>query len=128
MNRISALVFSVLLMIATGAAGADKSASSKPASYQGQRTINSALKHLTNAQKLAKGSSAEVAEAIEHLKKAEFSLRKDTGNKHGSFKEASHRLTGQAAKDLEKGLRDKAMHNIEEAIEAANKAGKAKEN
>jgi hypothetical protein len=128
MTRIPAFVFSVLVLFVPWVAGADKSDTSKPASYQGQQTINTALRNLTNAQKLAKGTSEEVAKAIDHLNKAEFALRKDRGNKHGSFKETAHRLSGQAAKDLAKGLTDKALHNIEEAIEAAHKAGKAKEN
>jgi hypothetical protein len=69
-----------------------------------------------------------VGDAIIYLKKAEIELSKDKGNKHGSFKESAHRLSGQAAKDLENGLSDKALHNIEEAIEATHKAGKAGEN
>lgn len=125
MNRIFALVLSVLLIVVTCATGADNSKSDLP-SYPHQRTINAALRQLTEAQKLIKGSDKEIAEAIVYLKKAEGQLSKDKGNAHGSFKETAHRLSGQAAKSLEKGLTDKAAHEIEEAIEAAHKAAKAK--
>ncbi|MFN0076672.1 MAG: hypothetical protein ACKVY0_09370 [Prosthecobacter sp.] len=127
MNRIIAAVLSVLLIVVTCAAGADKSKSPKLPEYPKQKNINTALKQLAKAQELAKGSGKEVADALVWLKKAEIQLSKDRGNKHGSFKESAHRLTGQAAKDLEGGLSDKAMHNIEEAIAATHKAGKAGE-
>jgi hypothetical protein len=129
MNRIFTLAVSVLLIAVTCAAGADKSKSKSPKlpDYPGQPNINTALKQLASAQKLAKGSGKEVADAIVHLKKAEIQLSKDKGNKHGSFKESAHRLSSQAVKDLENGLSDKALHNIEEAIKATHKAGKAGE-
>ncbi len=129
MNRIFTLAVSVLLIVVTCAAGADKSKSKSPKlpEYPKQVRINAALKHLAKAKELAKGSGKEVADAIVWLKKAEIQLSKDKGNKHGSFKESAHRLSGQAAKDLENGLSDKALHNIEEAIEATHKAGKAGE-
>jgi len=127
MNRIFTLLVSALLIVGTSAEGADKSKSPKLPEYPKQQNINVALKHLAKAQALAKGSGKEVADAIVWLKKAEIQLSKDKGNKHGSFKESAHRLSGQAAKDLENGLTDKAMHNIEEAIAATHKAGKAKE-
>lgn len=125
MNRILASVLSVLLIAVTCAAGADKPKSPKLPEYPGQPYINTALNHLTKARQLAKGTGKEVADAIVWLKKAEIVLAKDQGNKHGSFKESAHRLTGQAVKDLEKGLSDKALNNIEGAIEATHKAGKA---
>lgn len=129
MNRIFTLAVSVLLIVVTCAAGADKSKSKSPKlpEYPKQPNINKALHHLAKAQKLAKGSAKEVADAIVWLKKAETQLAKDKSNRHGSFKESAHRLSGQAAKDLEKGLADKALHNIDEAIEATHKAGKAGE-
>ncbi|HBJ87009.1 MAG TPA: hypothetical protein DDZ88_24750 [Verrucomicrobiales bacterium] len=129
MNRIFTLAVSVLLIVVTCAAGADKSKSKSPklTEYPKQGTINAALKHLAKAQELAKGSAKEVADAVVCLKKAEIQLSKDKGNKHGSFKESAHRLSGQAAKDLENGLSDKALNNIEEAIAATHKAGKAGE-
>ncbi len=129
MSRIFTLLVSALLIVVTCAAGADKSKSPKSPKlpeYPKQGNINSALKHLAKAQELAKGSGKEVADAIIWLKKAEDQLSKDKGNTHGSFKETAHRLSGQAAKNLEKGLTDKAAHEIEEAIEAAHKAAKAK--
>lgn len=125
MNRILASVFSVLLIVVTCAEGADKPKSPKLPEYPGQPNINTALNHLTKARQAAKGTGKEVADAIVWLKKAETVLAKDKGNKHGSFKESAHRLTGQAAKDLEKGLSEKALQNIEGAIEATHKAGKA---
>lgn len=128
MNRIFTLAVSVLLIVVTCAAGADKSKSPKLPEYPKQGTINAALKHLAKAQELAKGSAKEVADAIVFLKKAEIQLSKDKGNKHGSFKESAHRLSGQAVKDLENGFPDKALNNIKEAIEATHKAGKAGEN
>jgi|UniRef100_UPI0037847544 hypothetical protein len=130
MNRIFTLAVSVLLIVVTCASGADKSKSksTKLPEYPKQSRINGALKNLAKAQELAKGSAKEVGDAIIYLKKAEIELSKDKGNKHGSFKESAHRLSGQAAKDLENGLSDKALHNIEEAIEATHKAGKAGEN
>lgn len=129
MNRIFTLAVSVLLIAVTCAAGADKSKSKSPKlpEYPKQGNINAALKHLAKAKELAKGSGKEVADAIVWLKKAEIQLSKDKGNKHGSFKESAHRLSGQAVKDLENGLSDKALGNIEEAIEATHKAGKAGE-
>lgn len=125
MNRLLASMFSVLLVV-TSAEGADKAKSDLP-NYPKQRTINVALRQLTEAQELIKGGKG-TADAIACLKKAEGVLSKDSGNDHGSFKETAHRLSGQAAKDLEKGLTDKALHNIEEAIEAAHKAAKTKAN
>ncbi len=130
MNRIFTLLVSVLIIVVTCAAGADKSKSPnspKLPEYPKQQTINVALKHLAKAQELAKGSAKEVADAVVWLKKAEIQLSKDKGNKHGSFKESAHRLTGQAVKDLENGASNKAVHNIEEAIKATHKAGKAGE-
>jgi hypothetical protein len=129
MNRILTLAVSVLLIVVTCAAGADKSKSKSPKlpEYPKQKNINAALRQLESAQKLAKGSGKEVADAIVHLKKAENQLSKDRGNRHGSFKESAHRLSGQAVKDLEAGNSDKALHNIEEAIAATHKAGKAGE-
>ena len=119
----------MLLIAVTCAAGADKSQSKSPKlpEYPKQRNINAALRQLASAQKLAKGSGQEVADAIVHLKKAEIQLSKDKGNKHGSFKESAHRLSGQAVKDLENGLSDRAQHNIEQAIKATHKAGNAGE-
>ncbi|MDZ4405421.1 hypothetical protein [Prosthecobacter sp.] len=127
MNRIFTLAVSVLLIVVTCAAGADKSKSPKLPDYPKQKNINAALKQLAKAKELAKGSAKEVADAVVYLKKAEIQLSKDRGNKHGSFKESAYRLSGQAAKDLENGLADKALHNIEEAIAATHKAGKAGE-
>lgn len=127
MNRILVLMISTLLFGVTYAAGADKPKSPKLPEFPKQRTINAALRQLTSARELAKGSTKEVADAIVYLKKAEMNLAKDSGNKHGSFKESAHRLSGQAAKDLEKGLIEKATHNIEAAIKATIKAGEAKE-
>ncbi len=127
MNRILTLAFSLLLIVVTGAEGADKTKSSELPSYPHQRTINVALRQLTEAQELIKGGKG-IADAIACLKKAEDVLSKDKGNDHGSFKETAHRLSGQAAKSLEKSLTDKAAHEIEEAIEAAHKAAKAKAN
>jgi phage I-like protein len=129
MNRIFNLAVSMLLIAVTCAAGADKSQSKSPKlpEYPKQRNINAALRQLASAQKLAKGSGQEVADAIVHLKKAEIQLSKDKGNKHGSFKESAHRLSGQAVKDLENGLSDRAQHNIEQAIKATHKAGNAGE-
>ena len=130
MNRIFTLAVSVLLIVVTCAAGADKKKSPKSPKlpeYPKQSRINGALKNLAKAQELAKGSAKEMADAVIFLKKAEIQLSHDGKNKHGSFKESAHRLSGQAAKDLENGLSDKALHNIEEAIEATHKAGKAGE-
>jgi hypothetical protein len=129
MNRIFTLAVSALLVVVTCAAGADKSKSKSPKlpEYPKQQKINAALKNLGKAKELAKGSAKEVADAIVYLKKAEIQLAHDGKNKHGSFKESAHRLSGQAAKDLEQGLSDKALHNIDEAIEATHKAGKAGE-
>lgn len=129
MNRIYSLALSTLLVATTCALGADKSKSPKSPKlpeYPHQPNVNTALKHLGKAQELAKGSGKEVADAIVYLKKAQIAME-GASKKKGSFKATAVRLSGQAAKDLENGLTDKAAHNIEEALEAVHKAGQTAE-
>jgi hypothetical protein len=111
-----------LLLLATAGGAAEKS---PPAPvYPGQPSINAAVKQLTEAQTKAPNDQAE---ALSHLRKALRSLEAAIKDK-GSFRATSIRLTKQAIRHLEKGESDTALHEIEEALENANRAGKAGSN
>jgi hypothetical protein len=116
----SPFVFAFFLMIAV-ASGTDES--TPLPHYPDQPNINVALKKLTEAQKLVTGGGSKT-DAAARLKEAQAALNMAIKNK-GSFPRTASRLTGQAIKHLEKGDTATATHEIAEAIEATNKAGKA---
>lgn len=113
------VIISAFLLIAVSASGADKHPT-LPA-YPNQPYINGALNQLTKAQEKVGGNQAD---AIVHLQKAALALEASKNNK-GSFRKTAIRLTNQAIKHLEDNDTDTATHEIAEAIEAVNKAGKA---
>lgn len=77
------------------------------------------IKHLTEAREAMASKPAEVAG---HLQKAAESLSHAIKDK-GSFRATAIRLTNQALKHIEKGDKDTALHEINEALESANRAG-----
>jgi hypothetical protein len=111
------LVFSFLPLLTTSPA-ADSPAAS-PA-YPGQPKINAALKKLAQAQKLI---ATSLPEAIFALQDAEKSLSQASHDK-GTFAQMAERLTGQAIRHLQKDDAATAYKEIDQAIDAAHKAGK----
>ena len=107
----------VFLGVSTVPAADDKS--EKLPHYDKQPSINAAIKQLTEAQKTI---ATDRAATMEHLDKATNSLEHAIKDK-GSFRATAIRLSKQAAKHLENGDADTALHEITEALEAANKAG-----
>jgi hypothetical protein len=122
MNTLSAKLALTSLLMAATALGADPSPTG-PA-YPHQPSINRALKQLTEAQKIVTAAGSKQEDVVPHLNDAHIALQNAIKDK-GSFRATAIRLTGQAIKHLEKGDKDSAAHEIEEAIEAVNKAGKA---
>lgn len=117
-TRLLLRLFTTATLITTAFAG-------DPPAYPGQPNINLALRRLTDAKEhLVTGATP--ADISEELKKAHNALEMAIKNK-GSFRATAIRLTGQAMKHLEKGDRDTAAREINEAIEAVNKAGQAGE-
>lgn len=114
-----ATIVSAFLLIMNSAAGAGKSPT-LPA-YPGQPNINAALRQLTKAQEKV---DANQADAVIHLQKAAIALEMSSDDK-GSFRKTSIRLTNQAIKHLGQKDDTTAKHEIAEAIENVNKAGKA---
>lgn len=98
-------------------------AEEKPAklpAYPGQPSINAGLKELTSAQQKLDSAPDD---ALLHLRKAQGSLEHAIKDK-GSFRATAIRMTKQAIKHLEGGDKGAAAHEIQEAIENANRAGK----
>jgi hypothetical protein len=78
-----------------------------------------AIKQLTEAQN---AMATNPKDAAEHLEKAAGSLSHAIKDK-GSFRATAIRLTKQAVRHLNEGDANTAAHEINEALEAANKAG-----
>lgn len=91
--------------------------------YPNQPYINASLKNLDAAKAELAKSTTDYSAAIIYLQKAEISLKGAVKDK-GSFRLTAIRVNSQAIKDLEKKNLPKALHNIDEAIEACHKAGK----
>jgi hypothetical protein len=113
--KILPVVFTILLS-ALSLAAADKS---EKGNFGGQEKLNNAIKQLSEAQKSAATDSKGAAD---HLRKAS-GLLVHTRKDKGSFRATAIRLTDQAVNHLEKGDQATALHEINEALEAANKAG-----
>jgi hypothetical protein len=110
-------VIAALTVAALPIAGAEKTP--KLPAYPGQPSINAAVKSLTAAQEKLTSNQAD---ALVHLKKAQGSLEHAIKDK-GSFRATAIRLTKQAIRHLEGNDPTTAAHEIEEAIENANRAG-----
>ncbi|MEN3940444.1 hypothetical protein WJU23_04050 [Prosthecobacter sp. SYSU 5D2] len=110
--------FLVLTMMLSTAAGQK---SPKLPAFPTQPNINIALNQLNLARQKADGNPVH---AIVHLQKANISLKRSANNK-GSFRATAQRLADQAIKHLEKGEKDTAKKEIEDAIKATVKAGEA---
>lgn len=116
-HLVATLVISYLPLVAiTSAVGADAA----PAAYPHQPKINAALKKLAEAQKLLASNKTE---AIFALQEAETSLGRASHNK-GTYVNMAERLTGQAIRHLQGDDAATAYKEIDQAIDAAHKAGK----
>jgi hypothetical protein len=107
-------LFLLLALIAASSFGAERK-------YPNQPSINAALKQLAEAQQKI---DTKPSEAGDCLRKASDSLEHAIKDK-GTFRVTAKRLTDQATKHLEKGDVETAKHEIEGAIENANKAGRS---
>jgi hypothetical protein len=90
-----------------------------PPPFPGQPRINTALKNLHDAKDKAAGDSAG---ALNNLHAAEMAVAHASHNK-GTFQILAKGLITQAGHYLETGDLDKALHKIDEAIDAVTKAG-----
>lgn len=92
--------------------------------YPGQPHINAALRQLAEAQKILAKGDGDLNEAATKVKEAHDALQTSVVNK-GTYRVTAIRLTERAAKHLEKGDKDSAVHEIQEAVENTDKAGQA---
>jgi tetratricopeptide (TPR) repeat protein len=90
-----------------------------PPAFPGQPHINGALKHLHAAKEKA---STDAPGALNELEAAGETLSHAIRNK-GTFQNIAREYTTHASEYLKKGDVDKAVHNIDEAIAAVEKAG-----
>ena len=106
------LAASLLFVASSGLAG-------DPPPFPGQPKINATLKNLHEAKDKATGDSAG---ALNNLHAAEMDVAHASHNK-GTFQNLAKGLIDQAEHYLEKGDVEKAVHKIDEAIDAVTKAG-----
>lgn len=91
--------------------------------FPGQPSINSALKHLTEAKEKA---ATDASTALTELEQAHDSLSHAI-KKKGTYQPIARQLTEQATEYLRKGDLEKATHKIDEAIAAVKHAGETGE-
>jgi hypothetical protein len=95
----------------------------EPPPYPGQPHINVALKQLNAAKEKA---DTDKSAALANLQNAGTALAKASRNK-GTFQTVARQLIDRATRNLEKGDAAAALHEIDEAIQAVNKAGETGE-
>jgi Tfp pilus assembly protein PilF len=116
-SAITALIAALLVLAASSLWAKD------PPPFPGQPNINAALKQLNAAKEKAE---TDASAALASLQSASTVLAKATHNK-GTFQTVARQLTERATRHLEKGETATALHEIDEAIQAVNKAGETGE-
>jgi hypothetical protein len=117
LSALLILTFTLTLAIGPGLLAKD------PPPFPGQPHLNAALKHLGAAKEKA---STDANAALNDLQAAASTLAHAIHNK-GTYQNIARERTAQAIQYLQDGDAEKALHKIDEAIDAVNHGGETGE-